>query len=200
MLGLSAWGAALAAGPAVFDLSTGTLTLPELRLNANTKVGSVVLRFLDFGHVRVNDPAVGRQIEFVAETNVLRIPALMLGGVQYPAVSLTGPAVNIVSYGPIEVDSGTGGSFTLVIGLSAMGTSLGEVARIQNVPKPANKAEFCDDARLQELRDTITQQTGAMMGSLTLTGCSFNGNSGQIAMNLMVQGMAVPYVATYTFQ
>src|SRR5690606_15842055 len=86
MLGLSAWGSAWAGPLAVFDATTQTLTLPELRLNANTKVSSVVVRFLDFGQVRVNDPSVGAHIEFVAEANVLRIPALSLGGVEYPAV------------------------------------------------------------------------------------------------------------------
>ena len=200
VLGLSAWGSALAAGPAVFDLGAGTLTLPQLRLNANTTVGGVVVRFLDFGHIRVNDPAVGSQIEFLADANVLRIPSLVLGGTSYPAVSLTGPAISNVSYGPVEVDAEAGGGFTLAISLSAMGSSLGEVARVHNVPKPASQAEFCDDARLQELRNTITQQSGGMAGALTLTGCTFSGNGGQIAMNLSVNGFAVPYVATYSYQ
>lgn len=199
-LGLSGWGAAWAAGPAVFDLQTGTLTLPELRLNANTKVSSVVLRFENYGELRVDDPNVGQVIEFVPDTNVLRIPSLSLGGVLYPAVSLTGPSVTIVSYGPIEIDSGAGGNYTLVLSLSAMGNNLGEVARLQNVPKPANQAEFCGDANLQALRDTITQQSGGMVGTLTLTGCTFNGNGGQIAMNMTVGGMPVPYVATYSYQ
>ena len=200
VLGMSAWGSAWAGPLAVFDTADQTLTLPELRLNANTKVSSVVVRFLDFGQVRVNDPSVGAHIEFVADANVLRIPALSLGGVEYPAVSLTAPAITIVSYGPIEVDSGTGGGYTLELSLSAMGNNLGEVARIQNVPKPASQAEFCDDAKLQELRNTITQQSGGMVGTLTLNSCTFDGNGGQIAMSMGIGGMAIPYVATYSYQ
>lgn len=201
VLGLSAWSsAAWAAGQAAFDIGTGTLTVSELRFNASTTITDLVVRFLSYGEIRLNDPSVGADIEYVADANVLRIPALLLDGVTYPAVSLTGPDVQILSYGGIHVDSGAGGNYTLVVGLTAMGTNLGEVARIQNVPKPASQAEFCSEANLQTLRDTIASQANGSRATLTINGCSFDGNSGQVAVSVTMGGFPVPYVATYRYE
>lgn len=199
---------ALAATPAaVFDTASLRLTLPQLRIDAGVRASDVVLSFVDFGQVRTGDPAVGSQIEFLSQANVLRIPVLQLGGVEYTGVSLTGPVVQLVSYGPLEIDSPVPGNHTLVLSLNVSGSDLGEVARLVNVPKPETQGQFCDDARLQELRSTITQQSGGMVGTLTLKSCSFDGTRGQIAMEMGIQApypgfpaMTVPYVATYVFQ
>ncbi len=199
---------ALASTPAaVFDAGSMQLTLPQLRLDAGVRATNVVLSFVNFGQVRTGDPAVGSQIEFVSQTNVLRIPVLRLGGIEYTGVSLTGPVVRLVSYGPLEIDSPVPGNHTLVLSLSVSGNNLGEVARLLNVPKPSTQAQFCDDARLQELRNTITQQSGNMVGTLTLKSCSFDGTRGQIAMEMGIQSpypglpsLNIPYVATYVYQ
>ena len=201
VLGLSAWSsAAWAGGQAVFDIGTGTLTVPELRFDASTTITDLVVRFLSYGELRLNDPGVGADVEYLASANVLRIPALLLDGVTYPAVSLTGPDVQIISYGGIHVDSGAGGSYTLVVGLTAMGTNMGEVARIENVPKPANQGEFCGEANLQTLRDAIAQQSSSTGATLVITGCSFDGTSGEVAATVTMSGFPVPYVATYRYE
>lgn len=198
---------ALAATPvAVFDAASLRLTLPQLRIDSGMRATDVVLSFINFGQVRTGDPAVGSQIEFVSQANVLRIPVLRLGGVEYTGVSLTGPVVRLVSHGPLEIDSPVPGNHTLVLSLSVSGNNLGEVARLLNVPKPGTQAQFCDDARLQELRNTITQQSGGMVGTLTLRSCSFDGTRGQIAMEMAIQApypglpaLSIPYVATYVY-
>lgn len=202
VLGFSAWGSAMASQVAEFDPATLTLTMPELRLGS-AKANDVVVRFLDFGVVQVNDPSVGQHIEYLP-SNVIKLPSLMFGGVQYPAVSLTGSAFHLVSFGTVEVDSGTG-SYTLVVTLTVAGSS-SEVSRIQNAAKPASQAEFCDDARMQDLRNTITQHAGGGVGEVTLKSCSFDGATGQIAMDMMVQSpvpgftLSVPYKATFSYQ
>lgn len=99
VLWFSAWGSATASQVAQFDLATRTLTLPELRIGT-VKVNNVVVRMLEFGAVQESDPAVGQYIEYLP-SNVIRLPGLIVGGVQYPAVSLTGSVFELVSFDPI---------------------------------------------------------------------------------------------------
>lgn len=195
---------ACATPAAMFDTQAMTLSLAQLRIDGSVTFSSVVLRFLDFGQVRVNDPSVGTSIEFLPASNTLRIPQLTLGGAQFHNVSLTAPVAAIVSYGPVIIDPGMGGGSTLVVRLNVSGTDMGEVARLVDVPRPANQAEFCGDARLEELRQTITQQSGGAIGTLTLNACSFDGTNGRIALQMSIQSagfaMNIPYVATYVYQ
>lgn len=96
VLGSFAWGGAQANQVAQFDLATRTLTLPELRIGP-AKAKNVVVRLVEFGMVRASDPAVGQYIEYLP-SNVIRLPALMVGAVQYQSVSLTGAAFELVSF------------------------------------------------------------------------------------------------------
>ena len=96
VLGSFAWGGAQANQVAQFDLATRTLTLPELRIGP-AKAKNVVVRLVEFGMVRASDPAVGQYIEYLP-SNVIRLPALMVGAVQYQSVSLTGSAFELVSF------------------------------------------------------------------------------------------------------
>ena len=206
-LGSGGPAAATPAATAVFSTSNLQLTLPQVRIDNSLRASDVVLTFLDFGQIQVGDPAVGSQIEFLSQSNVLRIPELILDGARFTGVSLTGSAIQLLSLGPIEIDSPVQGSHTLVLYLNVGGQDMGEVSRIVDIPKPANQAEFCDDARMQELRNTITQQSGGAVGTLTLKSCAFDGTRGQVSMELGIQApypglpaMNIPYTATYVYQ
>ncbi len=187
---------ASASDTALFDLATGTLSMPVLQLDAGASYRDVVIRLLDPGQLRMNDPAVGAGIQFVTSGNVLRLPKVVAGGVTYPQVSLVNPSLVLVSVGELVVDSGVGGQYQLDIRVSAAGVSVPPIT-VANVPKPSSQADFCNDPGL---RDTITQSAGGMVGSWTMTGCSFNGSSGQIDMVLNAGFVSLPYSATYTYR
>lgn len=87
-----------AADPAVFDTATGHLRLPILQIDGNLKFCDVVIQLVSPGQLRLNDSSVGADISFTSAGNVLRIPQLSFGGAVYPAVSLTSPAVSLVSF------------------------------------------------------------------------------------------------------
>jgi hypothetical protein len=60
---------------------------------------------------------------------------------------------------------------------------------IQNVPKPDTQSAFCDDSAV---KDALPD------GAITITGCSFSGNSGTISVQLN-QGILLNYTVTYTY-
>lgn len=195
LLCVAALGAS-ASETAHFDMATGTLTMPVLQLDAGVRYRDVVIRLLDLGRLQMNDPAVGTGIQFVTSGNVLRLPKVVVGGVTYPQVSLVNPELVLVSVGELVVDSGAGGQYQLDIQVTAAGVSVPPIT-ITNVPKPATQNEFCGDPGLQQ---TITQSAAGIVGTWTMTGCTFNGSSGRIDMVLNAGFMSVPYSATYTFR
>lgn len=91
---------------------------------------------------------------------------------------------------------GAGGNYTLVVSVTAGGISV-EGMTLNNVPKPANQNDFCEDVSVQNALDGVA--TG---GTLTIDSCTFNGTTGSISAMLNLTTpveMSVPYVANYTY-
>lgn len=195
---LSAVAACMAGAADVssFDTSTNILTMPVVQIDGNTQIRDVRVRLLDFGQLQLDDPSIGNQIEFFSNGNVLRLPQVTLGGITYPRVSLSNPTFVLESFGSIVVDGGTQGNYRLEVQVTAMQFSVPPIV-IENVPKPANQDEFCNDP---SLRDQITQATDGMTGTWTMNSCSFNGTVGQINMTLATPYFSLPYGATYTYR
>ena len=197
VLALSSMGAN-AGEPAVFDVATGRLTMPVLQIDQSLRFRDVVIQLVDPGQLVLDDPAVGAEIGFFSATNAIRIPQLNFAGTIYPRVSLTNPVFALVTYGDIVVDSVVPGQYQLDIKVTAAGVAVPPIT-VANVPKPANQDEFCNDPGL---RSSITQGTADMQGTWTMTGCSFNGTTGNINMSLSIPmaNINLPYSATYTYR
>lgn len=189
-----------AADPAVFDAATGRLTMPVLQIDGNLKFRNVVIQLVSPGQLRLNDASVGAGISFTSAGNVLRIPQLRFGSNLYPAVSLTGPGFTLVSFGDVVIDAGTPSNATLDISVT---TDLGAPVlpiTINNVPKPANQAEFCNDPALQQ---AVIQNAGISQATWSMTGCTFNGTSGRMTGVLNITSpiaLSVPLTADYTYR
>lgn len=196
LVGALVVGLAGAVETASFDLSAGTLNLPLVKIDGNAQFRDVRLRLITLGQLQVDDPAVGSQIEFLSNGNVLRLPQVTVAGVTYPRVSLTNPGFSLESYGSLVVDSGVQGQYRLEVQVTAQGFTVPPVV-IENVPKPNTQDEFCNDPLL---RDTITQSTNGMTGSWSMNSCSFNGTVGNIGMTLVTPFFTMPYSATYTYR
>lgn len=197
MAGLAA--PAHAADPAVFDAATGRLRMPLLQIDGNLKFRDVVIQLVSPGSLQLNDPSVGANISFSSSGNVLRIPQLSFGGALYPAVSLTSPGFTLVSFGDIVVDAGTPSTSTLDIRVTAQGTAV-PLITINNVPKPTNQNEFCNDPALQQ---TVLQNAGAAQATWTMSSCTFSGNTGRMTGTLTITSpvaATVPIVANFTYR
>ena len=70
-------GIAMAADTATFEPATGTLRLPTLQLDAGERYRDVVVRLLDPGQLRVDDPAVGAELACPASSRECAAPALL---------------------------------------------------------------------------------------------------------------------------
>ncbi len=199
---VSAMAGAQAADPAVFDGTTGTLSMPVLQIET-VKYHKVVIKLVDFGVLKTNDASVvDADIQFVSTGNVLRLPQLNIGKDIFTKVTLTNPSFVLVSSGDAVADppsTGTGG-VTLDVRVTAGGVAQAPVVYAY-VSKPLNQQEFCSDLRLRD-PITQTQQQGMLAGNWTVKSCSFNAitGTGAIAMSLSVSGFAVPYSATYTYR
>ena len=82
------------------------------------------------------------------------------------------------------------GSFTLDIVTTVSG--IATPVTIANVPKPASKAEFCDDS---SVKNAYSQTTG-----LTLKSCDFDGTKGRITAEIASPIGAFPYTIDYTYR
>lgn len=200
---VSAMAGAQAADPAVFDGAAGTLNMPVLQIG-NAKYFNVVIKLLDFGVLKANDPAVvGTDIQFVGTGNVLQLPQLAIGKDIFTQVSLGNPSFHLVSYGgvvttPPFTGTGTGGAL-LDVRLSAFGVQQTPITLV-NVARPLSQQEFCGDV---SLRLPITQsQQSALANNWTVKACTFNviEGTGTIAMTLSVSGVSMPYSATYIYR
>lgn len=198
MAGLAA-APAHAADPAVFDAATGRLRMPILQIDGNLKFRDVVIQLISPGSLQLNDPSVGASISFSSSGNVLRMPQLSFGGAVYPAVSLTSPGFTLVSFGEAVIDAGSPSSYTLDVRVTAQGTAVPPIT-INNVPKPASQAEFCNDPALQQ---AVIQNAGISQATWSMTGCSFNGTSGRMDGLLTITSpiaLSIPVTANYTYR
>jgi hypothetical protein len=84
----------------------------------------------------------------------------------------------------------TTGSFTLEIVTTVSG--IATPLTIKNVPKPASKAEFCDDS---SVKNAYSQTTG-----LTLKSCDFDGTKGRITAEIASPIGVFPYTIDYTYK
>jgi len=200
---VSAMAGAQAADPAVFDGANGTLRLPVLQID-NAKYFNVVIKLLDTGLLKANDPAVvGEDIQFVSTGNMLLLPQLAIGRDLFTQVSLTHPSFSLVSYGGVVTSppfTGTGSTGHLLdVRVTAVATAQNPVTLV-NVVRPMSQQEFCSDASLR-LPITQSQQQAVLAGHWTLKACTFNviEGKGSIAMTLSVSGLALPYSATYVY-
>ncbi|MDF1486186.1 hypothetical protein PY257_13510 [Ramlibacter sp. H39-3-26] len=94
-----------------------------------------------------------------------------------------------------------GGSYTLTLDIVASGISVAPVT-INNVPKPATQAEFCDDLTNASSSGSLTQAIPSGTGTLVINNCSFNGTVGHVSATLQIASpisMTVPYTVTYTY-
>ncbi|MES2612520.1 MAG: hypothetical protein V4679_19870 [Pseudomonadota bacterium] len=200
---VSAMAGAQAADPAVFDGATGTLRMPMLQID-NAKYFSVVIKLLDVGLLKANDPAVvGTDIQFLSTGNLLHLPQLAIGKDIFTQVSLGNPLFSLVSYAGVVTSppfTGTGPTGHLLdVRVTAVATAQAPITLV-NVTRPLSQQEFCSDASLR-LPITQSQQQSALAGNWTLKACTFNviEGTGSIAMTLSVSGLAVPYSATYVY-
>ncbi len=200
---VSAMAGAQAADPAVFDGATGTLRMPTLQID-NAKYFSVVIKLLDVGVLKANDPAVvGEDIQFLSTGNLLHLPQLTVGSLLFTQVSLGNPSFSLVSYGGVVTSppfTGTGSTGHLLdVRVTAFATALNPITLV-NVVRPMSQQEFCSDASLR-LPITQSQQQVALANNWTVKACTFNviEGTGSIAMTLSVSGLAVPYSATYYY-
>ncbi|MBX9936501.1 MAG: hypothetical protein K2Y10_07890 [Burkholderiaceae bacterium] len=196
LLGAAAVSWAGAVETASFDLATGRLTLPLVKIDGNTQFRDVILRLSDPGQLQVNDSAVGSQIEFLSSGNVLRLPQVTVAGVTYPRVSLANPAFSLESYGAVVLDTNLQGQYRLEVQVTAQGFAAPPIV-LENVPKPATQDEFCNDP---QLRENIIRSTSGITGSWAMNSCSFNGTVGNISMTLTTPFFTLPYSATYTYR
>lgn len=89
----------MAADTASFEPSTSTLRLPTLQLDAGDRYRDVVVRLLDPGQLRVDDPGVGAELQYLSTGSVLHLPQVVIGTATYPRVSLTRPGLELLSVG-----------------------------------------------------------------------------------------------------
>jgi hypothetical protein len=82
------------------------------------------------------------------------------------------------------------GSFTLEIVTTVSG--IATPLTVKNIPKPTNKAEFCDDS---SVKNAYSQTTG-----LTLKSCDFDGTKGRITAEIASPIGAIPYTIDYTYK
>ncbi len=200
---VSAMAGAQAADPAVFDGTTGTLSMPVLQIE-NSTYFNVVIKLVDFGLIKANDPAVvGADIQFVSTGNMLQLPKLIIGKDLFTQVSLANPSFTLVSYGGVVTTppfGGTGTGVQVDVSVSAFGIA-GNPITLVNVARPLSQQEFCSDLSLRE-PITRSQQQGALAGNWTLKACTFKviEGVGSITMALSVSGVSVLYSATYTYR
>jgi hypothetical protein len=105
--------------------------------------------------------------------------------------------------GAFEVvfDPGLGGDSTLTVGISIGGAPTTTFVTLENVPAPANEAEFCADLESDSTFSSIGTEGG---GTLTVNSCSFSNNVGTVDSTLTISLQGVPpttlsYVVTYTY-
>lgn len=200
---VSAMAGAQAADPAVFDGTTGTLSLPVLQID-NARYFNVVIKLLDAGVLKAGDPAVvGEDNQFLSNGNLLLVPRLALGKDIFTQVSLGNPSFSLVSYGGVVTNppfTGVGSTGHLLdVRVTAVSTAQNPITLV-NVTRPMSQQEFCSDASLR-LPITQSQQQSALAGNWTVKACTFNviEGTGAIAMTLSVSGLALPYSATYVY-
>lgn len=93
---------------------------------------------------------------------------------------------------------GGGGTGTLTVSVNAGGI-VGANVTYNNVPTPANQADFCGSIQNDA---TFTQIGTGAGGTLTMNSCSYANNVGTLNATLAVTGpvsVTVPYIVTYTY-
>ena len=87
--------------------------------------------------------------------------------------------------------SSASGNYNLTVktDVSGLGSLPIPTVTIQNVPKPDTQSAFCNDSGV---KDALPD------GAITITGCSFSGNTGTISLQLN-QGILLNYTVTYTY-
>lgn len=185
---------------ATYDMSSSYLTLPVVLVDSSTSFQDVVVHLQSLGTVRVGDPSVGTQIEFVSSTNTLRLPLVSAAGAQLAQISLVNPAFSLVSVGGITVNnSPDSGNYALDITISAMGVPVPAI-RFNNVTKPQTEGELCSTSTYDEFQQSLAAE--GVTGSWSITSCSFNGTSGQVSATLTMDGpypIVVPYTVAYNY-
>jgi hypothetical protein len=201
VLGLSSWTAAWANAPAVFNMATMTLSLPDVRINANTKIKDVVVKFYELGHLELNDANVGPFIQYFLEDNVLQIPTVSVDGTTLQGVSLTGSMFLIESFGAIETVTDEAANHTLTVSVAEQsGAPLFSLDPAQSAQKPGSRLEFfnfMNTAAQNQLKSAITPDTNAV---LTMTDVTFDGNDGKVFFTLNAAGVVTSLVATFSFR
>ena len=83
------------------------------------------------------------------------------------------------------------GNFRLTITVSVPPAPPQQVAVLENVPKPANRDQFCVPELYEGVFDDV--------GSYTITSCTFDGSVGRIVAQVSIPGFSLTYTATYTY-
>lgn len=193
-----------AAGTANFDAATNTLTLSTIKVDSGFSVQSVVVRFQSFGTLAIDDASVGSDITYDSKTNTIRIPSVTVGTASYPRIRLTNPVFSLVSFGAIVADAGTTTApatptnYNLDITVTAAGVTVAPI-RVANVPKPSGQGDFC----VADIYKQFQQSVQGVSGTWSITSCSFNGTTGQIAAQISINTGFIPvsfsYSITYTY-
>lgn len=91
------------------------------------------------------------------------------------------------------------GNYTLTINAVVSGYPVPPVT-IENIAKPANQSEFCDDMLDPNSPTGLNQQMQG--GSVTINSCAFNGTTGNVSATLSIASpaMTIPYTITYNYK
>ncbi|MFU8787873.1 MAG: hypothetical protein ACNA7G_02520 [Methylobacter sp.] len=182
---------------ATFTTQGNLLTLPSVYVVGDATFRNVAVRITSFGAIAIDDPAVGNEIEFSLPAQALLLPQVLVDGMPYSRVSLTGVEFVVVSVDGITVDGGTDGNYALDIVVTASGMTLPPI-RVDNVPKPTAQDEFCTD----EIYSQFQQSVEGFTGTWHVNHCSFDGTNGLIDAVLTMTApvaMTMPYSIQYTY-
>lgn len=151
---------------------------------------------------KLDGVAAGKEITFTYNnSNLVSQITTNINGIITTA-NLSGVGFNVNAFNPvvgaITINvGGTGGggsasgnyNLTVKTDVSGLGSLPIPTVTIQNVPKPDTESAFCNDS---EVKGSLPD------GAITITGCSFSGNTGTISVQLN-QGILLNYTVTYTY-
>lgn len=173
------------------------LTLSSVRVTNTGTYQNLILRVTSFGTIKVDDPRVGYSIDYDPATNTLFLPSVTYGNTTYSKVSLTGLAFTLVSLNGISINTGSAGSYSLDLVISASGVTTPAI-HIDSIPKPNTQAEFCSPDIYQQFQQSVQ----GVSGSWQITSCSFDGTTGLISALLNITSpysLSMPYSVRYTY-
>lgn len=145
---------------------------------------------IDYATGETDDTTVALQNYMAAYANAQKINTIYTAQILNGFQVIEGNIVITIGNGGSGSGS-SGGNYNLTVktDVSGLGSLPIPTVTIQNVPKPDTESAFCNDS---EVKGSLPD------GAITITGCSFSGNTGTISVQLN-QGILLNYTVTYTY-